>query len=258
MATNSPTVSLLLIGTELLTGKIVDTNGAHAIRQLNALGATTLEVRIVLDTTEVIAGAINELRAKSDFLITSGGIGPTHDDLTMDAVGEAFGVSSVHRPDLQDHIDRVFGDDEQKHRVWSRMASVPDGCELLHEKGLFWPVYRIQNVFVLPGVPQIFVRQFDFIKDQFRGSPKSLTVLYMSVGEGKIAEPLSAATTRFPGVDFGSYPVIDSSEFRTRITVECTESAHADEALAWLQERLGDEIVRVERDATVLASPESD
>ncbi|MFT6400691.1 MAG: molybdenum cofactor synthesis domain-containing protein [Bradymonadia bacterium] len=258
MATDSPTVSLLLIGTELLTGKIVDTNGAHAVKKLSALGATTLEVRIVLDTTEVIAASINELRAKSDYVITSGGIGPTHDDLTMAAVAEAFGVPCVHRPSLQDHIDRVFGEDVVRHRVWSRMANVPDGCELLHEEGMFWPVYRMENVFVLPGVPQIFVRQFDFIQENFRGRPKSLTVLYMRLGEGRIAEPLHAATRMFPDVDFGSYPVIDTPEFRTRITVEGREQTTFDEAVAWLEERFAGDIVRTERDATTLALPESD
>lgn len=257
MRTESPTVSLLLIGTELLTGKIADSNGAHAIKRLTEIGATTQEVRIVLDTTEVIAGAINELRRKSDYVITSGGIGPTHDDLTMAAVAEAFQVPCVHRATLQDHIDRVFGEDVERHRVWSRMANVPEGCELLHEKGMFWPVYRMDNVFVLPGVPQIFVRQFQFIEEHFRGCPKSLTVLYMRVGEGRIAEPLAAATQVFATVDFGSYPVIDSAEFRTRITVESADPAQSEEAVAWLAARFGEDVVRIERDATVLALPES-
>ena len=253
MATESPKVSLLLIGNELLTGKIVDSNGTYAVKKLAALGATVVELRVVRDDVAAIADSIRELRERSDWVLTSGGIGPTHDDLTMQAVARSFDVALEHRPELQDHIDTYFGEDEERHRVWSRMACVPAGCDLIREDGMFWPVYRMQNVYVLPGVPQIFVRQFDRIAEEFRGAERELVVVYVTVGEGRIAEPLTAATNMFQDTAFGSYPVMDNAEFRTRITVESDSSEELNEAVSWLCERFGDEVARVERNATGLA-----
>lgn len=252
MSSSSPTVAILLIGNELLSGKIVDSNGAYAVKRLTELGATVTELRVVRDGEEAIASALNALRSSSDWVLTSGGIGPTHDDLTMPAVARAFAVEMEHRPELQEHIDRFFNDDPERHRVWSRMASVPAGCELTHEDGMYWPVYRMKNVYVLPGVPQIFVKQFDHIAARFRGSARELVVLYLSVGEGRIAEPLTEATERFPDVAFGSYPLMGNPDHRTRLTVECADEKSLDRAVAWLESAFAEVLVRVERDATTL------
>lgn len=252
MASSSPTVAILLIGNELLTGKIVDSNGVYAVKRLTELGATVTEVRIVRDGEATIAAAINELRASADWVLTSGGIGPTHDDLTMPAVAAAFAAEMEHRPGLQEHIDRFFGEDPVRHRVWSQMAWVPVGCQLIHEDGMYWPVYRMENVYVLPGVPQIFVRQFDHIAERFRGTARELVVLYLSVGEGRIAEPLTDATKRFATATFGSYPVMDNPEHRTRVTIECDRTDELERAVSWLKQALQDAVVRVERNASTL------
>lgn len=235
----TPTVGLLLIGTELLTGKIRDANGRHCIEGLAEVGARLGEIRVVHDDVPGIAAAIRDMNARFDWLVTSGGIGPTHDDVTMRAVATAFDVDLVRNDELQEHIDRVFGDSAENLRVWSRMALVPSGCTLLSEPDMFWPVYRMDTVFVLPGVPQIFQRQFDAIRPVFAGQPRTLGVLYVTEGEGAVAEPLSEANEAFPTVQFGSYPVWGNPDFRTRLTVEGTDPEQVRAAVEWLAARLG-------------------
>lgn len=238
-----PTAGLLLIGSELLTGKIRDANGHHCIRGLSEVGARLGELRIVHDGLDVIIDAVRDMRERYDWLITSGGVGPTHDDITMEAVAHAFHVDLVHNDELQEHIDRVFGDDPEKLRVWSRMSFLPSGCTLFREPDMFWPVYRMDNVFILPGVPQIFSRQFDAIRPVFAGSPLSTAVLYVTVGEGLVAEPLREAITHYADVGFGSYPVWGNPDFRTRLTVEGTDPARVRAAAEWVRDRIGAHVV---------------
>ncbi len=236
-------VGLLLIGSELLSGKIRDENGPYCIRGLADVGARLGEIRVVHDDLATIAAAISDMRERYDWLLTSGGVGPTHDDITMEAVARAFGVELVQNDELQEHIDRVFGDNPDKLRVWSRMALLPAGCTLFSEPDMFWPIYRMDRVFVLPGVPQIFSRQFDAIRAVFAGSPVSTCVIYVSVGEGLVAEPLRRAADRFAEATLGSYPVWGNADFRTRLTVEAADHELVEAVAEWLVAELGQSAV---------------
>lgn len=236
--TGAPSVALLLIGDELLSGKVRDTNGPFTIDALAEIGGQLAEIRVVGDAIEDIADATRALRQRYDWLVTSGGIGPTHDDRTMEAIASAFGVEVRRDPELVTRIEEVFSADPDRARVWSRMADVPRGCVFIPAEGSVWPIFRVENVFILPGVPRSFEVQFAWIADTFSGTPKARCVLYVNVDEGRIAEPLDAAVERFDRVTFGSYPVRDNDAYRTRITLESLDAPALDAARAWLEKAL--------------------
>lgn len=242
------TVALLLIGDELLTGKIEDANGPLVVRTLRERGAELRELRTVPDDIHVIARAMRELSEEHDVLVTSGGVGPTHDDVTLEAAALAFGDTLDERPELVALIDAAFGHAPASHKVWMRMACVPTRSVLVHHPGTRWPAQRIENMWILPGVPQIFERQFLEISSAWACAPVAQVTLYLRSGEGAIADALRAAVERFSSVRFGSYPVLDGEGFRTRVTVESRAAEVLDEAVQWLRDALGaDQIVRETR-----------
>jgi molybdenum cofactor synthesis domain-containing protein len=190
-------VALLLIGNELLTGKIRDLNGPHAIDTLRRVGAELVEMRVVSDGQNIIATAIRELLEHADWVVTSGGIGPTHDDVTMAAVAQALDRELEENLPLRERIERKFPDDEISRRVWARMATLPEGCELVVPDRLSWPVFLAGRVWILPGVPQTFRKQIDAIAPRFgSSSPTRAATIHLDVGEGIVAEPLEEAVTR--------------------------------------------------------------
>jgi molybdenum cofactor synthesis domain-containing protein len=244
MSSEAPnSVALLLIGTELLTGKIRDENGPLCVSTFAASGVKLSEIRVVHDDAPIIADAVRQMRREADYVITSGGIGPTHDDVTLRAVADALDVDLVRDPVLMEHVVRVFGDDPKSVEVWARMAEVPEGTTFVPMTGRYWPVYRARNIFILPGVPQLFAKQLERIAPEFFGIPIHAAVLYVTIGEGPIATPLTDATRRFPGVDFGSYPIWGNDKFRTRLTVESASQESVKRAASWLVEALGEEVV---------------
>lgn len=241
--TAAPSVALLLIGDELLSGKVRDTNGPFVVDTLADVGGRLSEIRVVGDAIEDIAEATRALKGRYDWLVTSGGIGPTHDDRTMEAIATAFGVGVYREATLVARIEEVFAADPDRARVWSRMADVPDGSTFIPAEGSVWPIFRRDNVFILPGVPRSFEVQFAWIADTFSGTPKRRCVLYVRVDEGGIAEPLDEAVERFPAVTFGSYPVRDNDDYRTRLTLESLDPVAVDEARDWLKTALPDQSV---------------
>lgn len=247
-----PTLALLLIGNELLTGKVQDKNGPLVIATLRERGAELRELRVVPDDVATIAAALRELAERYDAVLTSGGVGPTHDDVTLEAVAQAFDDPLVERAELRTLIDAAFAHDEGERRVWQRMAWVPGSTELVIEEGMRWPVQRVRNAWILPGVPQIFERQFLGIAAHFEATPCRQVTLYVSVGEGAIAEPLRDADARFPAVSFGSYPVLGHADYRTRLTLESRDADGLEAARLWLRDAIGSEHVVHEARGTAL------
>lgn len=225
--------AVLLIGNELLTGKIEDRNGRTLIADLRACGVELCELRLVGDNVELIAEAIRALTSRYDVVFSSGGVGPTHDDVTMEAVGRAFEQELVVHPELDRRVRKFFGRNETEARVWAAMARVPERCELIFED-LPWPVHKVDNLWILPGVPQIFDRQWRVIRPRFAGVAPGLVTLFLSLEEGFVAEPLAEAARDFPGLSFGSYPVFGTEDYRTRVTIEGRDSAAVGEASARL------------------------
>jgi FAD synthetase len=248
------TAAILLIGNELLSGKVDDENARYLIRELRALGVSLRRIEVVPDVPDEISDSVRALAARFDLLFTSGGVGPTHDDVTLQAVAAAFSMDVVRHPDLEALLRRGYGD--RLHERDLRMADVPSGARLEYGRAgaadagsgpaSVWPVIVVRNVWVLPGVPSIFRRTFENVRELFRTAPLHGRALYSAAGEGSIAGALDEAVAAFPGVDIGSYPHLDAPDYRVKVTLDGRDAARVDEALAWLVAKLGKAVVRTE------------
>ena len=240
------TAALLLIGNELLSGKIRDENGQLVISTLRRRGIDLVEVRMVADDAEAIGAAVRELSSRVTFVITSGGIGPTHDDITLASIAAGFGLAMQEDASLRGWIDHHFAARPDELAVWRRMAMVPEGAAIHTDSRSMWPLTQVRNVFVLPGVPQLFASQLRAVVARFDGQPIALRTLFLRCGEGEVATHLEAVLANEPLIAVGSYPVWGADDYRTRITVESRDAAAVERATAALAARFGEALVRVE------------
>lgn len=236
-ATAHPTAGLVLIGDEILSGKVRDENGPFLISRLRRHGIDLREIHVVGDTVDEIAEAVNTVRARRDHCFTSGGIGPTHDDVTMQSIAAAFEVPLEERPELVDVVATVFGVGARGD-AWRKMANVPANCDLRYI-ARSWPLYTVENVYVLPGIPEIFRRQVDHLLDTFEGIPVTTNVAFLALDEGDLTQPLTALAEAYEGrVAFGSYPVLGVSEYSVKVTLDSRDADALAQATAALLERL--------------------
>ncbi|BDW99820.1 competence/damage-inducible protein A [Maricaulis maris] len=203
------TAAVLLIGDEVLSGRTQDKNLNQIARFLAPLGINVVECRVVPDETDIIVDALNTLRARCDYVFTTGGIGPTHDDITADAVAKAFGVGIDVRADALEIIEHWYaktGTPVTESR--KRMARIPDGASLIVNPVSGAPGFQTGNVFTLAGVPSIVAGMLNDIDHRLEGGAvtQSRSVKGDNLREGDIAEPLGALANDFPDVSIGSYP----------------------------------------------------
>lgn len=200
------TAAVLIIGDEILSGRTQDTNLRDIARYLNVHGVDLAEARTVPDVMEEIVAALNALRARYDYVITTGGIGPTHDDITADAVAQAFGVELYEHPEILAMMEQRWGPELTPAR--RRMARVPVGGDLVKNPVAGPPGFTIGNVFVLAGVPQVMRGMLEDVGPRLKGGKVTLsrTVRVEGSGEGVIAAPLEAVARAHPGMSLGSYP----------------------------------------------------
>lgn len=222
-----PSVGLVIIGNEILTGKFRDENGPYLIDRLRSLGADLCRIAVVQDSPDVIAREVRTASDAYDFVVTSGGVGPTHDDVTLESVARAFGVEVEEREELVELMDRYR---IVKNEETLRMARVPEGTSLIWSEAVGYPVVRCNNVFVLPGVPKLFRAKFEVIADQFRGSEVFTARVYTDERETAIAERLTRIDQETPGVDIGSYPRFGEGNYKVIITLESRDPTALEEA----------------------------
>ena len=230
--TDLVTAAVLVIGNEILSGRTQDANVAFLGKNLNDLGIRLMEVRVVADIEDEIVDAVNTLRNRYDYLFTTGGIGPTHDDITADSVARAFGVGIDYHPEVFELLKQNFesrGLEANGARM--RMARVPDGAELIDNEISLAPGFQIENVFVLAGVPSIARAMFNGAKKRLR---RGAVVMSRSIrchcGEGTIADPLGRVQDAYPDVDIGSYPWSKEGKFGTSLVLRATDTALLDAA----------------------------
>jgi len=239
------TAAVVVIGNEILTGKSEDRNASFLINELYSLGVALRRIEIIPDDVEEIARAVRENSAAFDFVFTSGGVGPTHDDMTIEGVARAFDRPVVRHPELSAMIRGYFGDGTDETRL--RLADTPEGSELIRDNALRWPVLAVENVYVLPGVPELFRSKFEAIRDRFRAEPFHAQALYTREDEFDIAPQLQRVAAAHPDVDIGSYPTFTREDYRVKITVESKEEKAVSAAVIALLEMLDpDSLVRPE------------
>jgi molybdenum cofactor synthesis domain-containing protein len=239
------TAGIILIGNELLSGKVVDQNAVYLCREFRQLGVDVRKVSMIPDEVELIAREVAEFSSAYDWVFTSGGVGPTHDDVTIAGVARAFHLPVVRDPGLVASFEAAYPGRMNEARF--KMTEVPEGAVLLAADHLVVPVVVVRNVHVFPGVPEIFRPKFDTIRERFRDRPYLLRTLYVRVGEGTLAEHLNAMLERFPDLLCGSYPEFSNPEYKVRVTLESKEPEYLEAALRDLMARLSPEqIARVQ------------
>jgi molybdenum cofactor synthesis domain-containing protein len=237
----NPTAAMLVIGDEILSGRTRDSNLHHLAGELTRHGLRLVEARVVGDDHAAIVEAVNALRARVDHLFTSGGIGPTHDDITADAVAAAFGVPIGVREDaralLAAHYARAG---LEFNAARQRMARIPDGAVLIDNPISAAPGFTLGNVHVMAGVPAIFQAMLASVLATVAGGPPLLSQsLQVNRGEGEIAEAFGALAAEFPDLSMGSYPFIRNGAHGTNLVIRGTDGARLDAAMLRLSALFG-------------------
>jgi len=220
---------IVIIGNEVLSGKTQDTNSYFLCVELRRLGVEVQKISTIPDVIELIGREVAAFSERFDHVFTTGGVGPTHDDITIDGIAQGFGVPVVRHPDIERRMRQRLGADINEARL--RMANVPEGSRLLATEALFAPVINIRNVYIFPGIPKILQERFHAIKERFRDAPYFLKNVYVRYGEGIIAAMLNELLVKFPQLMLGSYPVLDLPEYKVKVTLESKDSAYLDQAL---------------------------
>lgn len=228
--------AILIIGDEILSGKFADENAPYLIGRLRELGCGVRRVAVLADRREDIAEQVRWANAHCDHVFTTGGVGPTHDDITMDAIAHAFGVPLISHPDLERILrEKIRG---ELTPAALRMARVPQGSELWWDGGLTFPLVVKDKVHIFPGVPSILRLKFEAVAERFRGIPLHTGRVVTSEYETDIASRLEEALEHFPGVAIGSYPRFDEGPRHVIVTLEGPDAERVAMAQDWLEARL--------------------
>ncbi len=232
--TERKTAAALIIGNELLSGKIADQNLVVLARTLTSIGIVLSQVVMVRDDLPTIAAQVRSLAASHDTLFTSGGVGPTHDDLTIDGVAAAFDLEVEVHPALEALLRGHFGARLTDGHLC--MARAPKGARLVQSEEEPWPTIVVQNTWVLPGVPEIFVAKMCLVVAELGGAAAAVSrVVYTNLDEGVLKPLLDKVVADHPEVEIGSYPQWRHSLYKTKITFDCVDLERVEGAQAGLE-----------------------
>lgn len=217
--TMARTAAALMIGAELLSGKIRDENLPRLCTTLRALGIRLCRATVLPDDREIIAGDIRQLARTHDVVFTSGGVGPTHDDVTVQGVADGLGCEVIEDPRMLELLARVYGDQlTDAHRL---MARVPAGSRLLETRHVRWPTIVAQNVWILPGVPQLFHMKLSVVREHLTGpEPFFSDFVLTRRDEPSLKDALDRVVAKYPNVEIGSYPKWFDERYKTRVTFD--------------------------------------
>ena len=236
----NPTAAMLVIGDEILSGRTRDANMPYLACELTRAGIDLREVRVISDDPEAIVAAVQALSAAHDVVFTSGGIGPTHDDITAENVARAFGRAISVRKDARAVLAAHYAArDMELNEARLRMARIPEGATLIDNPVSAAPGFTIENVHVMAGVPQIFQAMVASVLPTITGGAPLLSQsLDVDRGEGDIAGPLTDLAARYPDLSFGSYPFIRNGAYGVNVVVRGQDGARVDAAMADLSQML--------------------
>jgi molybdenum cofactor synthesis domain-containing protein len=238
----------IIVGNEVLSAKVTEENGAYLIKRLRQRGIPLRILSIVPDEIDAIVDAVARARQVARWVVTSGGVGPTHDDVTVRAVALALGRAVVRLPQLVEEVTKHFGERTTPEAL--RLADAPEGAELLEPRGNWYPVLACDDVFMLPGVPSLFRLMLETVLERLPSTPLHLRSVYLRLGEAELAHGLDAVALAMPDVAIGSYPQFDRSlDYRVKVTIEATSLPRVEEAERRLSAHWpADAVVRTEMD----------
>ena len=235
------TAAIIVIGNEILSGKVIDTNAAFLTQELRRLGVALRRILIILDDLDEIAEAIRTYQPAFDVIFTSGGVGPTHDDVTISGIARGLNRRVIRDPTLEQMIRDYSGDRISEARL--KMAEVPEGAELIADSTLKFPTVRVENIYILPGIPELFREKFLSIKNRFAVDPYFLRVVYTRAMESTLAAYLNETVAAFPLLQLGSYPKLGDPEYSVRVTLESKDKDYVDRAFDHLVSQLPAEVI---------------
>ncbi|MGD0946412.1 MAG: competence/damage-inducible protein A [Candidatus Binatia bacterium] len=235
------TAAIIVIGNEILSGKVVDTNAAFLCRELRSLGVALRRILVIPDELDEIAEAVRSYKPAFDVVFTSGGVGPTHDDVTMAGIASALNRQVIRHPVLERKIRELSGDKINEARL--KLAEAPEGAELVFDGDATFPAIHVENLYILPGIPEIFREKFLAIKSRFAVDPYFLRVVYTRAAESTIAQYLNQTLEAFPLLQLGSYPKLSDPEYRVRVTLESKDQEYVNHAFEYLMAQLPPEII---------------
>ena len=235
------TAGILIIGNEILSGKVTDDNSPYLCRELRSLGVDVKRLVVLPDDEEVIAEQVRSWVGQYNLIFTCGGVGPTHDDVTVAGIARGLGKGVIRDASLLALIQDLYPPPLTKAML--KMTEVPEGAELIMAEGLRYPVVAISNIYIFPGIPEILRKKFDVLKEQFRSTPFFLKKVFVNSPELEIAHYLSTVNMLYPCLGLGSYPVLKHPEYQVMLTLESKDPTYLDRAFLHLLSLLPQEIV---------------
>ena len=236
MDTPTPTAAVIIIGNEILSGKTTDQNTPYLAHSLHALGVDLRRIAVVPDEVPAIAQEIENCRKRFAWVITTGGVGPTHDDVTMAGIAAGVGTPLERHPDLERRVHERFG--PEPNRAHLKMAEAPRGATVIGLAADGGPVVRVENIFIFPGVPAYLVRKFEIVKETLRAAPFYGSEIFLNVREEAIADLLDETVATFPALRLGSYPHPGRTDYRVTLTLESKMASDVKAAVRFLETRL--------------------
>lgn len=241
MNTSTRTAGIIIIGDEILSGKVQDSNSFYLASELRKLGVSLMRISVIPDDTEVIGNETREFSGRYDFVFTSGGVGPTHDDVTMDGIARGFDARLIRHPQLEEYFRLKYKD--RLNQAVMKMAEVPEGSDIIDFSDMSFPLVMYRNIFVFPGIPEYLRNKFSLIKERFRSSAFYLRRLFLNANESDIAEILNTIVAESSDVSFGSYPVLGNPEYQIIITAESKSEDAVSRSMDELIRRIPENII---------------
>jgi molybdenum cofactor synthesis domain-containing protein len=223
------TAGIVIIGNEILSGKVQDVNAAYLLRELRLLGVDVKKVSVIPDEIDLIALEVAAFSHQFDIVFTSGGVGPTHDDVSIEGIAKAFRRRVIRHPELERLLRNRYSGTLNEARL--KLTEVPEGALLITEDGLWLPAVMVENVYIFPGIPDLLRQKFDALKERFREQPYFLRKVYVKESEGNIAAYLHNLLREFPDLMLGSYPDIHNSSYKVMLTLESKDEGYLKAAL---------------------------
>ncbi|MBM4129124.1 MAG: competence/damage-inducible protein A [Nitrospira sp.] len=239
------TAGIIIIGDEILSGKIQDVNSQFILRELRRRGIDVRRICVIPDDIQEIAKEAKECSERFDYVFTSGGIGPTHDDVTIEAISGAFGVRTVCNDFMKKFLQEIYGEHLTPEQL--KMAEVPEGSTLIGEGLIKFPLIQFKNIFILPGIPEYLVEKFYVLGELFDEPQILLKKVYIKEHEPELAPILNEIVRSHKNVKIGSYPVVRNTEYHVMVTLESLDDKCLSNALQNLIKKIpGVKIIRIE------------
>ncbi len=223
------TAGIIIVGDEILSGKVQDCNSLFMAKELRSYGVNVRHISIISDDIIEISDEVRKLSNKYDYVFTSGGVGPTHDDVTIEGISKAFNVKPVVNDYLKDILQRRYGKKLSPEQL--KMAFIPEGAKLIKEELLKFPLVLFKNVYIFPGLPEYLKNKFVALKNIFNEPPILLKKVYIKEYEHEVAPLLNSIVNKYEEVKIGSYPTVNSKDYSVMITLESLDENDLNSAL---------------------------